>query len=319
MRKERRNSSTPAADQPSLPPGTRLRTIGSVITRGAGWIRPSIGSGACSSQRQRRSAQPGERRAEQRDPLGALGSQQPQLDRHPPAHAVADQVGALDLRARRAGPRSHRRSKERRRLRRAACRNRRTRAGPSRSPDSRRRARRPWGGTRPLSRPGRARRSRDRPRPPKASRSCRRGCGRMSKRSRRSSAMSLVAARKPTPRWRFWRTLSRPCAKCDHPTAHVTRDLLPGCPVGAQAQRRAGGSPAGCSSIAPPSIAASHSPSPINRQADASRAARHVDHLRIEPLDQGDQPGRWTAGASVQVDLDACRLPETPLWHRRLP
>ena len=52
----------PAADQPSLPPGTRRRTIGSMIARGAGWIRPSSGSGSLQQPAPAAVAQPGQRR-----------------------------------------------------------------------------------------------------------------------------------------------------------------------------------------------------------------------------------------------------------------
>ena len=232
-----------------------------------------MGSGACSSQRQRRSAQPGERRAEQGDPPGALGSQQPHLDRDPPAHAVADQVGALDLQLVEQGLDRSRRSRARRRRRRAACRNRRTRAGRSRSPDGGRRARRRWGGRRPWSRRARARRSPGRPRPRRASRSCRRrvsdgveakptlvgdgaGGGEEADAEVEVLADAQAAARGRRPFHRARRGRS-----------------APRWPRRRSAGRRAGASLAGCSSIAPASITASHSPSP-------STARR----MRAEPL-----------------------------------
>ena len=45
----RRNSSTPTADQPSRPPGTKRRTTSSITGRGVIWSRPSSGRSAFTS------------------------------------------------------------------------------------------------------------------------------------------------------------------------------------------------------------------------------------------------------------------------------
>ena len=83
-------------------------------------------------------------------------------------------------------------------------------------------------------------------------------------------------------------------AEGDHSTAHVTRDLLPGCPVGAQqgvglaVARRLQLDRAVIDHRVPLALA-------VDAEADARRAAGHVDHVGVEALDQGGEPGGRTA------------------------
>ena len=89
---------------------TMSATLGSTRSRSANSAQ-NVRSIAVAAERVRQHAELGAREAhepvpvaaherdggaQQRDPADAVGALEADLDRHPPAHAVADEVGALD-------------------------------------------------------------------------------------------------------------------------------------------------------------------------------------------------------------------------------
>ena len=201
-RYERRNSSTPAAVQPSWAPGITRRTMPSTTGRGRGWSRPSSGRTRRTSGAHGRSAQPRQRRRQEAEPPDALGMAEADLERHPAAHAVPDQVGAVELSASSSATtaRAKKRGVVGRRHRLGgvaeARQVERDRRGTGRP------ARRPWAGTRPSSRRARGAARRAARCPPATERP---ECPSRPPRAHAAGPGSyapLVAARKPTPRWR---------------------------------------------------------------------------------------------------------------------
>ena len=287
--------------------------------RGAGWIRPSFGSGARSSQRQRRSRSQASAGLSSTMRPTRSGSEQPDLDRDPAAHAVADEVRALEPERVEQRRRPRRRSRGRRRRRRAACRSRRSRADRSRSrgcPSAP--ARRRWAGTRPWSRRGRGGRPPARPRPPAERRDRCRACatrleaqpaglgGPAGRGEEADAQVQVLADAQSAPR----------NASIPPRTSRAIRSQVSA--VGAQ--QRVGLAAARRLQLdrrrrrsAPPI-----SPSPSTLEADARRAARHVDHLRVEALDQGNQAGGRTAHLVLFLGLDTLLPPHSIFGIQRV-
>ena len=124
----------------------------------------------------------------------------------------------------------------------------------------------------------------------------------LSVRSRRSSSrpgsrLPLVAARKPTPRWRLRRTDSRPRRKAAMPALHVVLHLRPGGGVGPQ-QRvglAGGGRAQRGAAVAEQHVVVAHAG---DLEADARLAAGHEQCRGVVAVDQRLERGVAAPGAA---------------------
>ena len=179
--------------------------------RGAGWMSPSCGRDQRSSGAHGRSRSQASEGASRTRRADALGVAQPDLERDPAAHAVADQVRRARARARRAAPTTA--PGEERRVVGARASGLAESPKPGRSTRSTRwcgASARRSAGTTPSSRRGRGAAAPARPRPASDARSSPVAVSHLRKRRRAVAVAPAVAARKPTPRCRSSRTCSRP-------------------------------------------------------------------------------------------------------------
>src|SRR5436190_188753 len=133
----------------------------------------------------------------------------------------------------------------------------------------------------------------------------------VSKRSLPGAVTALVAARKPTPRWRFLRTRSRPPRKAFMPprTSSAIARHAPGSAI-----RRASGSisaAAGSRAASTPSMTKSQLPLAHGIQSSADRLPPIP---RIAPGDQVAEPGNdrldeAVAGREVLERIEVAHLP----------
>ena len=287
-RRRRRRSSRPARR------GRRGARPPRRSARGAGWTRPSCGRHEAQERRPRALAQPGQRRREQPEPPDALGMASPTSSATRPPMLLPTSVrrGRCSSASSSA---TTARGEERRVVggARAAWPSRRSRAG--------RAAITRWSvgergdasaGRRPSSRRARAAArpaARARPGSSRARRvvglDAAGSAGAPVRRRRRA-----VAARKPTPRCRSWRTLSRPARKASIPPrrssarrSHVARvgaqqrvGVAPSAPAQRARRRREDGVPRAA---------------PCALEADARRAAAEVEDLGVVAPGQGARAG----------------------------
>ena len=140
--------------------------------------------------------------------------------------------------------------------------------------------------------------------------------------SRRSGpVMPVVAARKPTPRWRSSRSFSRPRRNASMPprTSSATRRQ-----VAESADIRASGRspPAGSSSSASPSITASQSPSPSTRSRITARprgASKGSGSKRSASVCSDESMATWLPRAQTCVLWRPSHRTAVRLWVARQP